>query len=101
MGVIYGLFIAPTRLKTERKIPREKFESLEKRYKKLFGQYRGSEETNGSLYERIKKLQTKLEKAQRVLAELSDKLAQRENELRSLEFELHEERSKKRGRWKK
>ena len=80
---------------------KERLEAFGNRYKDLFGQFRGTEETNGSPFDWKKRLQEQREEAQLVEARIRDELAELRTKLRPPDFQQHEERSKERGRSEK
>lgn len=74
------------------------YKKLEKQNRHLFGQSRILEGANGSLRSTMSSLEKRLKESQLVQEKLNDELVRRGNQIRSLEFELHQERNGHKGR---
>jgi hypothetical protein len=98
--LVYGLIVA----KFQKVTPFEKLEvdyrALGKKYKHLFGQNRVLWDTTVYLQEALERAEARIKEDQLVREKLEGEVARLERELRSREFELHEERSRKKGRRK-
>lgn len=95
--VIYGMFIVDVRPASALDKLRDQHTALGKKYRHVFGQYRLAEDASVFLQESLERAEARYKEAQLTQEKLDGEIARLEKKLRSKEFELHEERSRKKG----
>lgn len=96
--LIFGWANSYNRPKTKEEILRENHEELMKKYKRLSGHCRHLQDVNTSLQGKQKRSERRERQSQLSDAELSGELVRRNKLIRSLERQIQELRSKRRGR---
>lgn len=94
----YGLFSAPVEPDTKVRLLLHENDILTKKNKHLTGTSRILENANGHLQKTLRESDARMKESQLTQAKLNGEVVRRGNQIRSLERELYQERTKVTGR---
>ena len=98
MLFFYGLFSAPAEPDIKVRVLLHEIDTLTKKNKHLTGTSRLTENANAHLQKTLRESDARMKESQLAQAKLNDEVVRRGNQIRSLERELYQERTKVTGR---